>query len=137
MHPNAQADRAKTARASAIAAEAPSLNGGTPAQYLRLLGERVRDARARHGMTRKMLAHDCGVSERYLAQLESARGNLSIVLLRRVAAAIDVPLAELVSEELPPVEQQWGNPVALVTIEPPRELDERAQLAFRRDGTDF
>ena len=39
--------------------------------FLRALGERVRDARARRGMTRKILAHDSGVSERYLAQLES------------------------------------------------------------------
>src|ERR1700675_1552834 len=76
----------------------------TPAGYLQMLGERVRDARARHGMTRRMLAHDSGVSERYLAQLESGRGNLSIVLLRRVAGAIDVPLTELVNEELPSVE---------------------------------
>ena len=132
MHPNAQADRAKTARASAIADEAPSVNGGIPAQYLRLLGERVRDARARHGMTRKMLAHDCGVSERYLAQLESGRGNLSIVLLRRVAAAIDVPLAELVSEELPPVEY------ALVAERLRRltsaELTEAAAILAKRFG---
>jgi XRE family aerobic/anaerobic benzoate catabolism transcriptional regulator len=132
MHPNAQADRAKTARASAIAAEAPSLNGGTPAQYLRLLGERVRDARARHGMTRKMLAHDCGVSERYLAQLESGRGNLSIVLLRRVAAAIDVPLAELVSEELPPVEYAFvAERLRRLTS---AELTEAAAILAKRFG---
>lgn len=76
-----------------------------PAPYLQLLGERVRDARARHGMSRRMLARDCGVSLRYLAELESGRGNLSITLLRRVAGAIDVPVAELVSDEPPrPVE---------------------------------
>lgn len=76
-----------------------------PARYLQLLGERVRDARARHGMSRRMLARDCGVSLRYLAELESGRGNLSITLLRRVAGAIDVPVAELVSDEPPrPVE---------------------------------
>jgi XRE family transcriptional regulator, aerobic/anaerobic benzoate catabolism transcriptional regulator len=132
MHPNAQADRAKAARASAIAAEAPSLNGDTPAQYLRLLGERVRDARARHGMTRKMLAHDCGVSERYLAQLESGRGNLSIVLLRRVAAAIDVPLAELVSEELPPVEYAFvAERLRRLTS---AELTEAAAILAKRFG---
>ena len=72
--------------------------------YLRRLGARVRDARARHGMTRRMLAHDSGVSERYLAELESGRGNLSIALLRRVAAALDVPLENLVSEDQPPLE---------------------------------
>ncbi len=71
-------------------------------EYLRLLGARVRDARARHGMTRKMLAHDSGISERYLAELESGRGNFSIILLRRLADAIDVALAELVAEQPPP-----------------------------------
>ena len=39
--------------------------------FLRTLGERVRDARARRGMTRRILARDSGVSERYLAQLET------------------------------------------------------------------
>ena len=66
----------------------------------------MRDARARHGMTRRMLAHDSGLSERYLALLEDGRGNLSMVLLRRVAAAIDVPLARLVLEDEPTVEAQ-------------------------------
>ena len=73
--------------------------------YLKLLGERVRDARARHGMSRRMLAHDSGISERYLAELESGRGNFSIVLMRRLAKAIDVPVAELVSDDEPrPIE---------------------------------
>jgi XRE family aerobic/anaerobic benzoate catabolism transcriptional regulator len=132
MHPNAQSDRSKSARTSAIAAEAPALNGGLPAKYLRLLGERVRDARARHGMTRKMLAHDCGVSERYLAQLESGRGNLSIVLLRRVAAAIDVPLAELVSEELPPVE--YAFVAERLRRLKPAELTEAGAILAKRFG---
>ena len=76
-----------------------------PANYLKVLGERVRDARSRHGMTRRMLARDSGISQRYLAELESGRGNFSIALLRRVASAIDVPVSELVSDDSPrPVE---------------------------------
>ena len=56
-------------------------------------------------MSRRMLAHDSGISERYLAELESGRGNFSIVLMRRLAKAIDVPVAELVSDDAPrPVE---------------------------------
>lgn len=66
--------------------------------FLQSIGMRVRDARARHGMTRRMLARDSGISERYLAELEGGRGNLSIMLLKRLAAAIDVPLAELVDD---------------------------------------
>ncbi len=36
-------------------------------------------------MTRKILARDSGVSERYLAQLEGGQGNVSILLLRDIA----------------------------------------------------
>lgn len=68
------------------------------AVFLTHLGERIRNARARHGMTRKDLARHSGVSERYLAQLESGRGNISIVLLRQVATALAAPLENLVRE---------------------------------------
>jgi XRE family aerobic/anaerobic benzoate catabolism transcriptional regulator len=68
------------------------------ADYLSLLGERVRAARVRRGMTRKILANDSGVSERYLAQLEAGQGNISIALLRQVAEAMSLPLGELVRE---------------------------------------
>src|SRR5260221_14070357 len=66
--------------------------------YLRILGERIRDPRARRGMTRKILARDSGVSERYLAQLEAGQGNISIILLRQVALAMGMPLADLVRD---------------------------------------
>jgi XRE family aerobic/anaerobic benzoate catabolism transcriptional regulator len=66
---------------------------------LHALGERVRDARARRGMTRKILAHGSGVSERYLAQLESGRGNASVLLLQRIAAALHLPLTELLQPD--------------------------------------
>src|SRR5205085_9778189 len=68
------------------------------AEYLHLLGDRVREARARRGMTRKILARDSQVSERYLAQLEAGQGNISILLLRELARALDLPLADLVRD---------------------------------------
>ncbi len=66
--------------------------------YLRLVGERVRNARARRGMARKILSRDSGVSERYLAQLEGGQGNISIGLLRQVARAMNMAVADLVRE---------------------------------------
>ena len=66
--------------------------------FLFRLGERVKEARARRGMTRKILARDSGVSERYLAQLESGQGNISIVLLRALARALDLPLETIVRD---------------------------------------
>src|SRR5260370_15802300 len=46
-------------------------------------------------MTRKTLARESEVSERPLAQLESGEGNISILLLRRIAAVLSVSLEEL------------------------------------------
>ena len=68
-------------------------------RYLTSIGEKVRAERAKRGMTRRILARDSGVSERYLAQLESGTGNPSIALLRQVCAAMDVPLTSLIAED--------------------------------------
>lgn len=76
---------------------APVMDNGE-AGYLRLLGDRIREARARRGMTRKILARDSQVSERYLAQLEAGQGNISIALLRQIAHAMGLPLTDLVRE---------------------------------------
>jgi XRE family aerobic/anaerobic benzoate catabolism transcriptional regulator len=50
-------------------------------------------------MSRKALAADSGVSERYLAQLEAGLGNVSILLLRQIAAALELALTELLAED--------------------------------------
>ncbi len=66
--------------------------------FLRRLGEKVRIMRSRRGMSRKVLARHSDVSERYLAQLEAGEGNCSIQLLRRIADAMSVPVADLVDD---------------------------------------
>ena len=66
--------------------------------YLVQLGQRVRAMRAMRGMSRKVLAQVSDVSERYIAQLEAGLGNVSIILLRRVADAIGAPLEDLIAE---------------------------------------
>ena len=68
------------------------------AEFLRLVGERVREARARRGMTRKILARDSHVSERHIAQLEAGRGNISILLLRQIAHAMNASVETLLRE---------------------------------------
>ena len=77
---------------------APNLSAGDAA-FLQKLGERVREARARRGMTRRILAHDSGVSERYLAQLETGQGNVSVLLLRQIGAALGIPLNDLFRDD--------------------------------------
>jgi XRE family aerobic/anaerobic benzoate catabolism transcriptional regulator len=75
------------------------------ADPLMLLADRVRQARARRGMTRKMLARDSGVSERYLAEIEAGNGNISVLVLRRLAKALNVSVDNLLFEgPEPPIE---------------------------------
>jgi len=68
------------------------------AAYLARLGTRVRSWRQEHGLARKALALASGVSERYLAQLEAGHGNVSVLLLRKVARAMNVSVEHLVRE---------------------------------------
>ena len=64
--------------------------------FLEQLGQRVRTMRALRGMSRKVLAKVSGIFERYIAQLESGKGNVSIVLLRRVSNAMGAHLEDLI-----------------------------------------
>lgn len=65
------------------------------------VGDRVRKARERKGISRRVLSEHSGVSPRYLAQLEAGAGNISIGLLQRVAMALDHRIEWLVGEEDP------------------------------------
>ncbi|WP_323784895.1 helix-turn-helix transcriptional regulator [Thalassovita sp.] len=70
------------------------------------VGLRVRRVRERKGIPRRVLSELSGVSPRYLAQLESGEGNISIGLLKRVADALDHRIEWLVGDEDP-----WNSDV--------------------------
>ena len=106
--------------------------------YLHRLGDRVRMLRNQRGMSRKVLARQAKVSERYIAQLESGLGNCSIVLLRRIARAIGLPVTQLVHDGSDP-------PLDLVLLTQfldrlsPADLTEARRLLsdrFRSVGTE-
>lgn len=65
-------------------------------EFLEQLGNRVRTMRGLRGMSRKVLSSASGLSERYIAQLEAGQGNVSIVLLRRVSAAMGAHLEDII-----------------------------------------
>ena len=73
----------------------PRLAPTSDGDFLLSLGSRVRKLRNRRGMTRKMVSREADVSERHLAQLEAGEGNVSVVLLQRIATALNVSLVEL------------------------------------------
>ena len=62
------------------------------------LGSRVRAWRARRGMTRKALASDSGLSERFLADVEGGKGNVSINSLQAIARALNITVIDLLQD---------------------------------------
>ena len=70
-------------------------------EFLRQLGDRVREMRALRGMSRRELARLSGLSERFVAQIEAGRGNVSIVRLLRISLVFrcDGPAASSLAHE--------------------------------------
>ena len=66
------------------------------------LGSRIRVWRARRGMTRKALALDSGLSERFLADVESGKGNVSINSLEAAARALNITVIDLLQDAARP-----------------------------------
>jgi XRE family aerobic/anaerobic benzoate catabolism transcriptional regulator len=100
--------------------------------FLARLGDRVRAWRATQRMTRKALAAASGVSERYLAQLEAGQGNISVLLLRKLARAMNVAVDSLVREEPEPAPRR----IALLGLRGAGKSTVGAALAKRR-GIEF
>ena len=69
------------------------------ALIMRVAG-RVREVRKQKGMPRRVVSELSGVSPRYLAQLEAGEGNISIVLLERVARALEMPIEALIAQQI-------------------------------------
>ena len=93
------------------AAENPAASTTAPQDeaFLAMVGERVRAARGRKGISRRALSEKSGVSPRYLAQLEGGKGNISIILLLRISQALDLSIEALVTRDDP-----WNSEAAMM-----------------------
>src|SRR5437870_5507369 len=99
--------------------------------FLARLGERVRAWRTGSGTTRKTLSQASGVSERYLAQLESGDGNISVLLLRKVALAMGVAVDEMLRDE--PAAAPRADRIALIGLRGAGKSTLGAKLAASLD----
>jgi len=81
--------------------EAPDFaeaSGRADAAFAAEIGRMVRLGRAKRGLSRRLLAQASGTSERYLAQIESGAGNPSVLVLRAIADALEMPMFELLPQ---------------------------------------
>jgi XRE family aerobic/anaerobic benzoate catabolism transcriptional regulator len=99
---------------------------------LATIGVRIRALRERRGLSRRQLSETSGVSERFLAQLESGRGNISLARFADVARALGTSPAELLAgadEDAP------ARVVALLGVRGAGKSTIGERLAKRRKST--
>jgi transcriptional regulator with XRE-family HTH domain len=85
--------------------------GAAAARDRRLLGLRLRELRRLRGLTTRALAARSGVSTSMINQIETGTSGASVSSLRRIAAGLDVPLAEFfMSNDLSEVEKEPTGP---------------------------
>ncbi len=66
------------------------------ASFLTRMAPRIRKAREHLNLTQKALAAKAGISREYLARLETGRQDPRVSVIRKLAKALKVKMAELV-----------------------------------------
>jgi len=87
------------------------------------IGDRLRRARQKKGLTLEGLSERCGLSAGFLSQVERGRSTLSIVSLSAICHALDLPIASLFSASGP------------LDRKPPRIRRGKDQLHIRIGGS--
>ena len=69
-----------------------------PSQFLKLLGDRVRQRRLGLGISQEAFAYKCGVHRTYIGKVERGEQNVSMGSLERIAKGLGVRISQLVRE---------------------------------------
>jgi transcriptional regulator with XRE-family HTH domain len=64
------------------------------------IGQRLKALRAVAGLSLQEMAEQTGLSVPYLSRVENEKANISIINLRQIANALEVPLASLFLDEI-------------------------------------
>ncbi len=98
------------------------------ASFLETVGAAVRSHRERLGWSRRELAAHCGLSERFLAQLETGDGNISLRRFADVAHALGTSPSVLLGPADAPAD---AKPIALLGVRGAGKSTVGAALAKR------
>jgi XRE family aerobic/anaerobic benzoate catabolism transcriptional regulator len=107
------------------------VTGRADAGFAGEVGRMVRLGRAKRGMSRRQLAQESATSERYLAQIESGAGNPSILVMRAIADALEIPLFEMLPQT-GGLSAPYARIIDLLGRASPGDLSAIAELIERR-----
>ena len=66
--------------------------------WRKVLGKNVHRVRLQRGMTQEALAFEAEIDLTYMGGIERGRRNPSLLVMARIAKALSVPLAKLLSD---------------------------------------
>ena len=121
----------KTSRSRRLRASTRTSAYKTMSEYLQQLGERLRAARVRRGLTQEQLAKQCALSSRFLAKVELGGGNISVIRLRELARAVEVPIESLAAENAP-ASPAFEQSTSFLKKLPPADLDNAHRLLLEK-----
>ena len=84
-------------------------------ELTRRIGSHVRGLRNARGLSRRVLSDFSGVSERYLAQLETGNGNVTVGILHRLSLVFGCAVEDLVAGGVRPNTEK-GHRLALLGV---------------------
>lgn len=64
-------------------------------EILDFLGEKIRELRREKGLSQEEFAFQCNLDRTYISDVERGKRNISIINLRNIADALEVPLSKL------------------------------------------
>ena len=65
---------------------------------LEAIGQRIRDARTKKGLSQEKFAQVCMLDRTYISDVERGTRNISILNLRKFAVGLDVSMAKLIGK---------------------------------------
>lgn len=65
-------------------------------EFLHNLGKRIRSLRQKQGLTQEILAEAAGISGKYLGEVERGEMNVSIQVMKKLADALCIQLADII-----------------------------------------
>lgn len=106
---------------------------------MRIISQRLKDKRKETGLSLEQLAEKAGISTSYLAYIEMGRRKPTLETLQKLAAALHIPMSELVKapkdgEHAPAGDGVGGASRAferLIRGEPPKKVAEILSILER------
>lgn len=65
-----------------------------------IVSTRITNLRKSRGWTKKQLSIKSGVSQTYISELEAGKKNPTVVILEKLAKALDVDILELLKDKI-------------------------------------